>query len=81
MLRHGRRMHNYRMAELCDVAVIPMLEVKYYERLKNYHLALARDPDDCAPAPVVHRPALDAGTTESRDVFFSLFQAKKGIRH
>jgi hypothetical protein len=76
MLRHGRRLRAYQLAELCDVAAITICQPKYHTQLKQRLLSLATDRTmPKPPPPLAH---MDAGSREAADLFFQMFAAKKG---
>lgn len=80
MLKHGRRIRSYNLAELCDVQAISICTNKYQEHLKNHYISLAVDRDGIAKtAPI--RPAIEASSPAANDLLVGLFRAKKGQVH
>jgi hypothetical protein len=78
MIKQGRRRHAYQLAELCDIHAIAICSPKYHEQLKGRYLALATDVPPIKPVPT---SALDSGAPEAKELFFSLFSAKKRGRN
>lgn len=73
MLKQGRRIHAYRLAEQCDIAAIPLCTIKYYERLKNMYIGLSARESKEQRQTV----ALDAGSEEAKKFMMNLFALKK----
>lgn len=79
MLKHGRRIHSYRLAELADLHAIAICDHKYHSRLKGHYLGLAVDKTTQVIEPA--RPSMDAGGNEAKEMMFGFFAAKKGLIH
>ena len=82
MIKQGRRRHAYHLAELCDIQAIAVCTPKYHEQLKGRYLQLATDVPRGTEGPPPLAPAqVDSAAPEARDLFFSLFSAKKRGMH
>jgi hypothetical protein len=82
MIKQGRRRHAYHLAELCDIQAISTCTPKYHEQLKGRYLQLATDvPRGTDAPPPLTTAHIDSATHEARDLFFSLFAAKKRGLH
>ena len=83
LLKAGRRVHAYHLAEQCDIAAVSTCEPKYQKYLKDRYLMLAEDPDlEDAMLELVPEPAtLDSAKPESAAFLIGLFGGVKGRIH
>ncbi len=66
------------MAALCDIAAIPMANVKYYESVRHGFITSARSLLPAVDVPKIKNNAVDSGSEAAKDAMFAAVQAMKG---